>query len=136
MHVETDAEVLRLRRVLRDVVALSAMPAAWIGCEPPAVASGLADTLVGLLHLDFVFVLLSDHGGAGAVEVTRGSPWTGFPEWLEGRLATSAPFPHKEIVLAGGDGLAARRGFAVPVGVSGEGGWLPPPQNAATFPRR
>jgi signal transduction histidine kinase len=134
VHVETDAEVVRLRAVLRDLVALSAIPAAWIGSDPPAVASGLADTLVGLLHLDFAFVRLSDPGGAGAVEVTRGSAWTGFPEWLEGHLATSAPFPRKEIVLDAGDSLAPRRGFAVPVGVSGEGGVVAAASERSDFP--
>jgi hypothetical protein len=89
VHGETDAEVLHLRAVLRDLVALSAIPAAWIGSEPPAVAAGLADALVGLLQLDFAFVRLSDPGGTGATEVRRGSAWTSFSEWLEGHLARS-----------------------------------------------
>ena len=122
MHVDADAEVPRLQAVLRDLVALSAIPAVWIGSEPPAVAAGLADALVGLLQLDFAFVRLSDPGGGGAVEVTRGTGWTGFPEWLAGRLATSAPFPRKEVVPDIGDDSARRCGFAVPVGVNGEGG--------------
>src|SRR2546423_7976025 len=122
MHVDTDADVLRLRAGLRDLVALSAIPAVWIGSEPPAVASGLADALVGLLQLDFAFVRLSGPGGAGAVEVTRGTAWTGFPEWLEGRLATNAPFPRKEIVPDIGDDSAPRCGLAVPGGVHRDGG--------------
>ena len=112
MNGETDAEVLRLRAVLRDLVALSAIPAAWIGSEPPAVAAGLADALVGLLQLDFAFVRLSDPGGAGAVEVTRGKAWMSFQEWLEGHLARSAPFPRKEVVPDVGDDSARRRGSA------------------------
>jgi hypothetical protein len=121
MRVDTDADVLHLREGLRDLVALSAIPAVWIGSEPPVVAAGLADTLVGLLQLDFAFVRLSDPGGAGAVEVARGTAWAGFPEWLEGRLATGAPFPRKEVVPDIGDDSAA---------------WLPPPPNVGTFPRR
>ena len=122
MHVEDDAEALPLRAVLRDLVALSAIPVVWIGSEPPAVAAGLADVLVGLLQLDFAFVRLCDPGGAQAVQVMRGSAWTSFPEWLDAHLARSSPFPRKEIILDAGDGSAQRRGFAVPVGVSGEGG--------------
>ena len=49
----------RLQAVLRDLVALSAIPAVWVGSEPPAVAAGLADALVDLLQPDFVFVRLS-----------------------------------------------------------------------------
>ena len=133
MHVDTDADVLRLREGLRDLVALSAIPAAWIGSEPPAVAAGLADALVGLLRLDFAFVRLSDPGGAGAVEVTRGSAWTGFPEWLEGHLATTDPFPRKEVVPDIGDD-SPLRGLVVPVGVSGEAGVVAAASERGDFP--
>ena len=134
MHVATEAEVLRLRAVLRDLVALSAMPAAWIESEPPEVAAGLADSLVGLLQLDFAFVRLSDPGGAGAVEVTRGSAWTGFPEWLETRLASSAPFPRKEKVRDASDDYAQRSGIAVPIGVNGQGGMVAAACERRDFP--
>jgi signal transduction histidine kinase len=138
VHSEADAEVLRLRAVLRDLVALSAIPAAWIGSEPPAVAAGLADALVGLMQLDFAFVRLSDPGGAGAVEVTRGRAWTSFPKWLEGRLARSTRFPRKEILPDADDDAAddsaRRRGVAVPVGVNGEGGVVAAASERSDFP--
>lgn len=51
-----DAEIVALRAMLRDLVALSAIPAAWVGREPAARAAGLADALIGLLQLDFVYV--------------------------------------------------------------------------------
>jgi signal transduction histidine kinase len=134
VHGETDAEALRLRAALRDLVALSAIPAAWIGSEPPAVAAGLADALVGLLQLDFAFVRLSDPGGAGAVEVTRGRAWTNFPEWLEGHLARGAPFPRREVVPDADDESTRRRGFAVPIGVNGEGGVVAAASERSDFP--
>jgi hypothetical protein len=40
-------EIHRLRTALRDLVALSTNRAAWVGKEPPAIAAGLADVLVG-----------------------------------------------------------------------------------------
>jgi hypothetical protein len=58
MSIDADAEIHALRTVLRDLVALSAIPVAWIGREPAAVAAGLVDVLTGLLRLDFVFVRL------------------------------------------------------------------------------
>src|SRR3954449_5964699 len=134
MRADTDADTLYLREGLRDLVALSAIPAVWIGREPPAVAAGLADALVGLLQLDFAFVRLSDHGGAGAVEVTRGTAWTGFPEWLEGRLATSAPFPRNGIVPDIGDDSAPRCGLAVLVGFNGDGGVVAAASRRSDFP--
>src|SRR4051812_21214719 len=134
MRVDTDPDVLRLRAGLRDLVALSAIPVVWIESEPPAVAAGLADALVGLVQLDFAFVRLSDPGGAGAVEVTRGSAWTSFPEWLERRLATSDPFPRKEVVPDIDDDRPWRRGLAVPVGVTGEGGVVAGASERSDFP--
>ena len=121
MRVHTDEE-LRLQAVLRDLVALSAIPAMWIGREPAAVATGLADALVAMLDLDFAFVRLSDPGGAGAVDVMRGSAWEEFPEWLERHLAASVPFPGKEIIPEVGNGSASFIGVAIPIGFKGEDG--------------
>src|ERR1700689_395039 len=87
MTVGPPAEIRRLRTVLRDLVALSTIPAAWVGREPPAIAAGLADVLVGSLYLDFAFVRLCDPDGGAAVEVMRGNAWKAFPEWLECHLA-------------------------------------------------
>jgi signal transduction histidine kinase len=134
VQVDADAEVVRLQAVLRDLVALSAIPAVWIDSEPHAVVAGLADALVGMLQLDFAFVRLSNPGGSGAVEVKQGSAWTSFPEWLEGRLATGAPLPRKEVVPDVGDESARRCGFVVPVGVNGEGGVVAAASARSDFP--
>jgi hypothetical protein len=50
MPSDTDAEIVALRTILGDLVALSAIPTAWVGREPAAVPAGLADALVGLLQ--------------------------------------------------------------------------------------
>jgi signal transduction histidine kinase len=139
MHVDTDAEILRLQTALRDLVALSAIPAAWSGREPPAVAAGLADTLVALLQLDFAFVRMSypdrgypDH--AGAVDVARGSAWEGFPEWLEHHVAAKAQFPSQAIVADVGNDSEPCRAVAVPIGVNGDGGLVAAASARSDFP--
>jgi signal transduction histidine kinase len=134
VRVDTDAEVVRLRAVLRDLVALSAIPALWIGREPPGVATGLADELVELLRLDFAFVRLCDPEGAGAVEVRRGDAWKRFPEWLESRLATSVQFPRKEIIADVGGGCDLYRGIAIRIGVNGERGVVAAASERSDFP--
>jgi signal transduction histidine kinase len=98
------------------------------------VAAGLADALVELLQLDFAFVRLSDPSGAGAVEVTRGSAWKGFPEWLDRHLATSVQFQGKEIIPEAGCGSEPRRGVAIPIGVDGEGGMVAATCARSDFP--
>jgi signal transduction histidine kinase len=134
VHVDTDAETLRLRAVLRDLVALSAIPAVWTGREPLGVATGLADELVELLQLDFAFVRLCDPDGAGAVEVTRGDAWKRFPEWLERHLGTTVQFPRKEIVPDVGGGSERCHGIATRLGVSGEGGVVAAASKRSDFP--
>jgi signal transduction histidine kinase len=134
VQVAPDAEGRRLRAVLRDLVALSAIPTAWIGSAPPTVAAGLADALVHLLQLDFAYVRLSDPGGAGTVEVARGNAWTSLSEWLEGHRATSAPLSRKEIVPDASDDSARRHGIAVPVGINGEGGAVVAAAERSGFP--
>ena len=133
MAVDPPAEIPRLRTALRDVVALSTIPAAWVGREPPAIAAGLADVLVGSLHLDFAFVRLCDPDGGAAVDVTRGNGWIGFPEWLQHHLAVFGQFSRKEIIPDVG-GVEPCRGVVIPIGVNAEGGLVAAACDRTDFP--
>jgi signal transduction histidine kinase len=132
LQVDSDANTLRLQTALRDLVALFAIPAAWNGEGPPAVVAGLADALVALLQLDFAFVRLRRPDG-GAVDVTRGDAWKGFPDWLERQSAT-ARFPHRTIIADVGDASEPCRGIAVPIGVDGHGGLVAAARTGSDFP--
>src|SRR5262249_41233476 len=107
-----------LRAALRDLVALSTIPAAWVGREPAAIAAGLADVLVGALGLDFAFVRFCDPKGGAPVEAMRGNTWTGFPQWLASR---GYQISRREVIaeVAGPDPC---RGVVIPIGLEGEGG--------------
>ena len=120
MPIDGDAEIRALRTVLRDLVALSAIPVAWVGREPAAVAAGLADVLTGLLRLDFVFVRLCVPGVDGAVDVTRGNAWKTFPEWLENRLAKGGRLSSMDVIPDVG-GVEPCSGVVIPVGFNAEG---------------
>lgn len=134
MSVDADAEILALRTVLRDLVALSAIPAAWVGREPAAVAAGLADTLLGLLRLDFVYVRLRVPGVAGVVDVTRGQGWTSFPGWLEDRLSGRGRLSGREIVPSIDSDDDRSRGVVIPIGVDAEGGMVAAACDRPGFP--
>src|SRR5260370_29632399 len=134
MGKDTDAEILTLRFVLRDLVAFSAVPAAWAGREPAAVAAGLADALTGLLQLDFVFVRLCVPSVAGAVDVTRGKAWNAFPEWLESHLAVSGRLSDVKIIPDVGGGIESRRGVVIPIGVNAERGVVAAACDRVDFP--
>jgi PAS domain S-box-containing protein len=114
-------EVRRLRTALRDMVALSAIPAAWAGREPATIAVGLAEALVGWLRLDFAFVRLRDPGGGAAGEGTRGDAWKEFPHWLQRHDDAGRP-AQKEIVPDVGDGAGRYSGLVIPIGVDGAAG--------------
>ena len=89
MSADTNSETRVPRAVLRDLMALSAIPAALVGREPADVAAGLADVLIELLRLDFVFVRLCVPSAADTVDVMRGTAWTTFPAWLESHRGDS-----------------------------------------------
>lgn len=114
MSLEANAELGELRTVLRDLVALSAIPAAWVGQEPAAVAGGLADALIGLLRIDFAYVRLCVPGVGDAVEVTRGTAPEEFREWLDGQAAGGSWIP----------AVSERHGVVVPIGIDAEGGMV------------
>src|SRR6201987_1361566 len=134
MSIDADAEIRSLRAVLRDLVALSAIPAAWVGLEPAAVAAGLADALAGLLQLDFVYVRLCIPGVADAVDIARGEGWETFPAWLEGHLAERGRVSGREIVLGVDGGAAGRHGIVIPIGVEAAGGMVAAASGRAGFP--
>jgi PAS domain S-box-containing protein len=127
-------DVHRLRATLRDLVALSTIPAAWVGREPPTIAAGLADVLVGSLHLDFAFVRLCDPNGGAAVDVTRGDAWKAFPEWLQRHLAAVGQCSRKEIIPDVGGGMERCRGLVIPIGVNAGGGLVAVACERADFP--
>src|SRR5712675_45676 len=134
MPMGSEGDALRLRRALRDLVALSAVPAAWVGREPAAIAAGLADVLINSLPLDFAFVRLCDPNGDAAVEITRGSAWQAFPDWLQRHLAVNGPLSGREIVRDIGNGAQQCRGIVIPVGVNAEGGLVAAACDSADFP--
>jgi C4-dicarboxylate-specific signal transduction histidine kinase len=129
-----EADALRLRRALRDLVALSTAPAAWAGREPPAIAAGLADVLVNSLYLDFAFVRLCDPDSGAAVEIARGSAWHAFPEWLQQYFAANGRLSRREIVHEISGGTQGGRGIVIPVGIDAEGGLVAAACDRADFP--
>jgi C4-dicarboxylate-specific signal transduction histidine kinase len=134
MPAGPDAEILRLRRALRDLVALSAIPATWVGREPQAIAAGLADVLVGSLHLDFAFVRLRDPQVGATVEVAQGIAWDAPPEWLQNHLSIASRFSHREIIPDPGNSAESCRAIIIPIGVNAEGGLVAAACDRADFP--
>src|ERR1043166_2128409 len=61
----------QLRRTMRDLVALSTLPAVWVGLSPDAIARSLADTLLNTLVLDIAVVRVWGLTSEALIDVVR-----------------------------------------------------------------
>jgi len=63
-----------LRSYLRDLIALSALPATWKAYEPQRIAESVAAALIAVLSPDFVHVSLPSTGDHPSGEITHVNP--------------------------------------------------------------
>jgi signal transduction histidine kinase len=118
-------ENLRLRAALRDLVALSTIPAGWIGIAPRTIAAGLADILAGSLGFDFAFVRLLDPAGGVTIDVTSGCATREFLDWLQVQFSTFDGSLRGQIipnVIGFDDELKSLRGVIIPIGFNANAG--------------
>ena len=120
---------------MRDLVALTAVPATWIGREPQQIAEGMADLLMSALRLDAAYVRLN-HAPEIATEVSRFQNWPAFAKWLESpdaqaRSAADVPVPLKvELPTSQGTLHIA----VTPIGMDAEGGLVAVGAQRPEFP--
>ena len=69
--LEPHSEALELRRCIRDLVALSALPAMWKGYEPGRIAESAASALVSMLGAEFVYVGLSSERDDDGIDLVK-----------------------------------------------------------------
>src|SRR5687768_16781372 len=118
-------DVRSLRRSMRDLVALSTLPAVWGDFRPDQLAESLADVLVGMVDLDLLLIRVPTSPGRpphDGVRTRTDGPYTSeqaraladaLPAEPGGTRASSHP--------VGGTLL---RVVAVPLGVGGDCGML------------
>jgi signal transduction histidine kinase len=130
-------ENLRLRAALRDLVALSTIPAGWIGIEPRTIAAGLADILAGSLGFDFAFVRLLDPDGEVSIDVTSGCATREFLDWLQAQFSTFDGSLRRQIIPNGigfDDRLKSLRGIVIPIGFNAYAGLVAVGCERSNFP--
>jgi PAS domain S-box-containing protein len=124
---------------MRDLVALSALPAVWAGQQPRQVAEGLADVLVKTLRLDLVYLRLSGQTEGQEIEVARtarGSTPTdqtldigrALAPWLDGNGIDSVPSLPNPV------GPGTVRAVVVPIGCGRADGVLVAGSQRTAFP--
>src|SRR5258707_13163381 len=70
---EPPANSNELRRCIRDLVALSTLPAGWHNYDMRQIGGSIVAALVSMLDADFVFIALPDQGDPINTELARGS---------------------------------------------------------------
>ena len=134
MPVDPDPNAPPLRKVLRDLVALSAVSSLWAGRESQSVASDLAELLATLLNLDFAFVRLCDSDGNGAVEISRGTAAPTLLQRLHQYRNAGGRLARAEVVPGAGDSGQGGSGLVLPVGVNAEFGLIAAASERPDFP--
>jgi len=130
-------ENLRLRAALRDLVALSTIPAGWIGIAPSTIAAGLADILVGSLGFDFAFVRLLDPTGGVTIDVTSGYATREFLDWVQAQFSTFDGSLRRQIIpniISFDDRLKSLRGIIIPIGFNADAGLVAIGCERSNFP--
>src|ERR1044072_5455459 len=85
-------EIKTLRRRVRDLVAISALPAVWIGYDPPHIAESLADVLLSALRADFIYIRVGGRSDEVPIEVTRTKQWAETGDQAQEIAAAVAPW--------------------------------------------
>ena len=120
-----------LQECVRDLVALSTMPACWIGRPPVVMAESVRDLMVSMLRPDTVYVQLQDRAHCRTHVATAHENPVGPDDARAGRLyrdVSSEPLlVDNEVAL----GLAS-----IPIGFGGELGRVAVGSSRAEFPNK
>src|SRR5438445_3801639 len=92
---ERDQELLALRACVRDLAALSALPAMWIGRSAEAVMGSFLEVLVASLRLDVAYIRVADPNGE-PLEAARADGVGDLAPHMDAIRATCSPLllPH------------------------------------------
>jgi signal transduction histidine kinase len=91
--VEQFSDPQELRRYIRVLMALSALPAKWKDFDPPQIAESVAGALITMLSADFIYVALPGSHAEPDIEITHvgsGSKWDA-PEIIQAALRKALP---------------------------------------------
>ncbi len=123
------------RRLLRDLVALSALPALWGGQAPDFIAGSLLDALRHMLRPDVTYIRLIDPEGGAPIEAWRPdapAPPAGLSAAIDGSPRAVGPSATFSLPMPGGMGMICA--VICPIGYMGEIGVLIVASRRPDFP--
>jgi len=123
--VDEAEENRELRQIMRDLVALASVPAAWMGREPQKIAESFAELVMSALRLDGTDLRLNRHD-EGFIEASRDSECPAFAEWLKSdeyrALIANGTSEQQPLAIASGD--RALHVLMTPIGINAEAGFI------------
>ena len=128
-------------RSVRDLVAISTLPAVWLGADPLRVAESLAAALCTTASPDFVYVCLKGFPGLGAIDVAQTGRYVTDPEIAREIGPTilqwaSSRDPDELVLASPGKKLPEMRITFRPLGLHGECGVVAAGFIAADLPNQ
>jgi PAS domain S-box-containing protein len=121
---ESRASSNELQRCIRDLVALSALPAAWQNCDIRQIGSSIVAALISMLDADFVFIALPGHGNQSITELTRNKSKLSPADLrrVRTRLQREKPMHgcEQEFVIAGASEGGDLHVVTAPIGLGGD----------------
>ena len=129
----THPEARELRRMMRDLVALSAMPAAWVGRELREITEGCLGVLTGVLDVSAAFVRLRDADNGEESEAVYDPEQTAFGDWVREQEALDGPPQRTRILNYDLSGRRLRVAF-LPIGLNSASGLMAIASAVTDFP--
>ena len=136
---EPAASFSELRRCIRDLVALSTLPAGWQNYDMRQIGASIVAALISMLDADFVFIALPGHDNQFVTELARSSLKLNpanlqrVQKKLQQERATLGSA--REFIIADESGGSALRVMTAPIGF-GEDATLAAGSIRHTFPTR
>jgi transcriptional regulator with GAF, ATPase, and Fis domain len=115
----------RLRQIIRDLVALANVPAAWIGREPQQIAESFADLLMSALRLDGAYLRVN-RSDEKVIQASRAPEGLAFAEWMKSKEnlawgAAGAPMQQRIEIPSDNRTLYI---LVTPMGINAEAGFI------------
>ena len=126
-----------LRRCIRDLVALSTLPAGWQNYDMRQIGSSIIAALISMLDTDFVFIALPGQGNQLATELARGNLTAESLNKVRTMLRrdNTTPGSGREFIFADPSGGRDLHVATAPIGFGGDA-ILAAGSARATFPTR
>src|SRR3981189_1327555 len=116
--------VNELRRCIRDLVALSTLPAGWQNYDMRQIGSSIVAALISMLDADFVFITLPGHDNQLITELPSHNPKLGPADLRRVRTGLERKKTTlgcgQEIVIAGVSGGGDLHVVTAPIGLGGD----------------